>query len=143
MKRVCIWCFLFYLFISCKSYKQNDNVNLSPSDFTIAFGSCNKHNVSNNLWDDVLATSPDVWIWGGDIVYADTDNMKKLQNVYSAQNEVEAYKRLRSKIPVIGTWDDHDYGLNDGGEEFEFKKGSQQEFLNFMGVPKNDVRRDR
>lgn len=41
----------------------------------------------------------------------------------------------------MGTWDDHDYGLNDGGIEFHAKQGSQQLFLDFIGVPQEDVRR--
>ena len=26
-----------------------------------------------------------------------------------------AYINFTKKVPIIGTWDDHDYGLNDGG----------------------------
>jgi alkaline phosphatase D len=48
---------------------------------------------------------------------------------------------LKSKVPVVGTWDDHDYGLNDGGVEFHAKKESQQMLLDFLGVTKDDPRR--
>tara|TARA_R110000868_G_scaffold139911_1_gene355109 strand:+ start:15 stop:1052 length:1038 start_codon:yes stop_codon:yes gene_type:complete len=122
-------------------YKLTDSIGLP--DFTIAFGSCNKHNVDNLLWDDVLNTNPDVWIWGGDIIYADTDKMPKLRRFYALQDSVPGYLALRTKIPVIGTWDDHDYGLNDGGEEFSAKKESQQEFLDFLKVPKDSPRRNQ
>ncbi len=44
-------------------------------------------------------------------------------------------------MPVIGTWDDHDYGLNDGGEEFLKKQESQQAFLDFMEVYLDSPRR--
>ncbi|SMC84477.1 alkaline phosphatase D family protein [Cellulophaga tyrosinoxydans] len=121
--------------------KLTDSIGLP--DFTIAFGSCNKHNVDNLLWDDVLNTNPDVWIWGGDIIYADTDKMPKLRRLYTLQDSVPGYMALRTKIPVIGTWDDHDYGLNDGGEEFKAKKESQQEFLDFLKVPKDSPRRSQ
>ena len=121
--------------------KITDSIGLP--DFTIAFGSCNKHTVENLLWDDVLNTNPDVWIWGGDIIYADTDKMPKLRRFYALQDSVPGYLALRTKIPVIGTWDDHDYGLNDGGEEFSAKKESQQEFLDFLKVPKDSPRRSQ
>lgn len=130
--------FICSLCLSAQKISEAD----SP-DFTIAFGSCNKLNIENLLWDDILATNPDVWIWGGDIVYADTDNMSKLKKIYDAQNKVPGYKKLKEKVPVIGTWDDHDYGLNDGGVEFDAKGGSQQEFLNFMNVSKDSPRRKR
>ncbi len=121
----------------------NEIDTLFVSDFTIAFGSCNKQNVPNLLWDDVLNSKPNVWIWGGDNVYADTDDMKKLANFYAIQNSVSGYAVLKKSVPVIGTWDDHDYGLNDGGVEFKSKKESQQEFLDFFDVPKNSPRRQQ
>nr|WP_299069592.1 alkaline phosphatase D family protein [uncultured Allomuricauda sp.] len=115
----------------------------SEDVFVVSFGSCNKQYLPNPFWDDILAEEPDVWIWGGDIVYADTDEMDKLKAIYAEQSNIEGYKLLRSKVPVIGTWDDHDYGLNDGGEEFSMKKGSQQLLLDFLEVPKDDKRRSQ
>ncbi len=145
MKKFTIALSLLFIIVSCKTNKVNKKPIevLSKSDFTIAFGSCNKHNVENPLWDDVLAVNPDVWIWGGDIVYADTDDMKKMRMIYEAQNNVKGYKKMKETVPVIGTWDDHDYGLNDGGVEFTAKEESQQEFLDFMGVKKESPRRKR
>ena len=131
---------LLFLF-GCKTQKQPLSAKVEKSDFTLAFGSCNKHDLPNLLWDDIENTNPDVWVWGGDIVYADTDDMFKLQAVYNAQDEVAGYKRLKKKVPIIGTWDDHDYGLNDGGVEFDAKRESQQELLNFLDVAEDSPRR--
>lgn len=131
------------IFLGCKNTKVPVVTAAQQPDFTIAFGSCNKSELKNLLWDDVLEATPDIWIWGGDNVYADTDNMNLLRKEYNAQNEVQGYKKLRKKVPIIGTWDDHDYGLNDGGVEFKAKKESQQEFLDFMGVAKDNPRRIR
>ena len=130
-----------YLLLICFICQLGFSQEKENATFTIAFGSCNKHNVNNDLWDDVLLNTPDVWVWGGDIVYADTDKMGKLKRIYKAQNRVKGYKKLKETMPVIGTWDDHDYGLNDGGLEFKAKKESQQAFLDFMGVSKESPRR--
>ena len=81
----------------------------------------------------MLNEKPDVWIWGGDIVYADTDNMTKLKKIYDAQNAVKGYQELKATVPVIGTCDDHDYGLNDGGIEFEAKKRKSASLFRFYG----------
>lgn len=136
------------LFFSCSTKKELVNVapnratiNQFPSHFNLAFGSCNKHDEPNNLWDDILVSNPDVWIWGGDIVYSDTYNMKKLRRLYNKQNSVAGYAALKSKVPVIGTWDDHDYGVNDSGSDYSKKNESQQELLNFLGVPEDSPRR--
>jgi len=132
---------LLLLFASCKTTQSIISEEKPEASFTIAFGSCNKHTVQNDLWDDVLATHPDVWIWGGDIIYADTDNAQKIAEMYNLQKQVKGYQSLRATLPVIGTWDDHDYGLNDGGSEFVSKKESQQVFLDFMDVPADSPRR--
>ena len=126
---------------ACKPLQSANTQMSEDNEFIVAFGSCNKQDMENALWDDVLATNPDVWIWGGDIVYADTDDMEKMGRMYTAQKNVPGYKKLAQEIPIIGTWDDHDYGLNDGGVEFRAKKESQQQLLNFLGVPKDSPRR--
>ena len=115
----------------------------SDAILNIAFGSCNKQDLENHLWDDILGMQPDLWIWGGDNIYADTDNMDIMRKMYAAQDQVPGYRKLKKSTPVLGTWDDHDYGLNDGGVEFAAKAASQQEFLDFLNVPKNDLRRSR
>lgn len=124
--------------ISCGPAK---NTVQGKDEFIIAFGSCNKASLPNLLWDDIQKTNPDVWIWGGDNIYADTDDMQKLARMYEAQKEIPGYKKLTAVTPIIGTWDDHDYGLNDGGTEFVAKRESQQKFLDFMNVPANSSRR--
>lgn len=141
MRKIILLLGFFLLTFGCKSIKPDKVNDVDVTDFTIAFGSCNKNTIDNLLWDDVLSANPDVWIWGGDIVYADTDDMSKLKATYDAQNKVAGYKQVKNKMPVIGTWDDHDYGLNDGGVEFAAKKQSQQQFLDFMDVSQESPRR--
>ncbi len=126
------------LFLSCATQKKKPvNVD-NTADFTLAFGSCNKTDIPNLLWDDILNIKPDVWVWGGDNIYADTDDMVKLKQMYAAQNKIDGYDALKNATTILGTWDDHDYGLNDGGVEFTAKAESQQMFLDFMNVAKND-----
>lgn len=132
---------LSFLLLSCKS--KSENAAEFQSDFILTFGSCNRTELPNMLWDDVLAAAPDVWIWGGDIVYADTDSIPLLESAYRSQLAVPGYAELAAQVPVMGTWDDHDYGLNDGGAEFAAKAESQQAFLDFLGVDAADPRRNR
>lgn len=131
------------LIAGCKTATTGIASPPANPEFTIAFGSCNKASLPNELWDDVLAADPDIWIWGGDNIYADTDDMEKMRQMYAAQNKVPGYRAVKGKMPVIGTWDDHDYGINDGGVEFLAKKESQQQFLDFMGVSATDDLRNQ
>lgn len=123
------------LFYSCLTPKAVAEKTSNEPDFVLAFGSCNRTDLPNLLWDDIINTSPDLWVWGGDNIYADTDDMQLLRKMYAEQNSIEGYKKLVKTTPIIGTWDDHDYGLNDGGVEYMSKVESQQEFLNFMNEP--------
>jgi alkaline phosphatase D len=115
--------------------------NTKNEEFIISFGSCNKQYVENILWPEISKNNPKVWIWGGDNVYSDTDSMPKLKADYDMQWNQKGYKEFANSVAVIGTWDDHDYGLNDGGYDFYKKKESQQLFLDFLKVPKEDARR--
>ncbi|AZJ32169.1 alkaline phosphatase D [Tenacibaculum mesophilum] len=116
-------------------------LSFSQDTFSIAFGSCNNQKLNNPFWENILSLQPDVWIWGGDNIYADTNNMRKMKRMYKSQKKVKGYKELTTKVPILATWDDHDYGKNDAGVEFEMKDESQQLFLDFLDVPKNSPRR--
>ncbi|WP_276390158.1 alkaline phosphatase D family protein [Eudoraea chungangensis] len=132
---------LILLLVSCSTKKDLTDTPVPGSELTIAFGSCNKVDIENLLWDDILKSKPVLWIWGGDNIYADTEDVNEIRAMYEAQNNIKGYKKLKRKTQVIGTWDDHDYGLNDGGKEFVSKRGSQQAFLDFLEVPANHPRR--
>jgi alkaline phosphatase D len=144
IRSVHIVCYLL-IFTACKPVQTPAVKTVTPegSAFRIAFGSCNKTSLENPFWDDVQALAPDLWIWGGDNIYADTDDMDKMRVMYQRQQAVPEYREMADKIQVIGTWDDHDYGLNDGGVEFEAKTASQQAFLDFMGVAPDSPRRQQ
>ncbi|NND16458.1 MAG: alkaline phosphatase family protein, partial [Eudoraea sp.] len=132
----------FILLFSCSS-KKIKTPEADPGAFVIAFGSCNDHLRPNLLWDDILNTQPDIWIWGGDNIYADTDDMAKMRKMYEEQKAIPGYAKLISEVPIIGSWDDHDYGKNDGGSDYVSREGSQSAFLDFMGVPADSPRRNQ
>ncbi len=119
------------LFCSCTKKKE----------FVISFGSCNNQNIPNQLWSPILSNEPDLFIWGGDIIYSDTENMVLMKENYKKMKEDSAYLAFKKQIPIIGTWDDHDYGLNDGGVNYLKKDSVQQIFLDFFDVATNHPRR--
>ncbi len=141
-KRVFI---LLILFISCKEkvvYNVVEN-NTFHTDLTLAFGSCNNQGIQNVLFDEILKNKPKVFIWGGDVIYSDTDNPLILANNYNKFNQDRVYQNFKNNVKIIGTWDDHDYGINDGGFENPIKEEAEQLFLNFLDVSKMDKRRNQ
>jgi alkaline phosphatase D len=110
---------------------------------TIAFGSCSRQSLPQPLWDDVVAQKPDLWIWLGDNIYGDSENMDTLRAKYALQKSNPVYQQLRQSTSIMEVWDDHDYGVNDGGKEYPYRRESQQLMLDFLDVPATDSRRTR
>lgn len=144
MKKILFVLISFFLLFSCKIKKVETKTNsTNKADFIIAFGSCNKQFKTNILWQEILKNNPDLWIWGGDIIYSDTEKMSKMKENYNILLNQKDYKSIKNNLPIMATWDDHDYGLNDGGLEYSKKKEAQQLFLDFLGIDKKNVRRKR
>lgn len=109
--------------------------------FKIAFGSCARETSKTQLWAEIANKKPNVWMWIGDNVYADTHNIDSLRAAYAKQKSHADYQQLIKTSTIIGTWDDHDYGVNDGGKFFSKKEQSKEELLRFLDVPAEaDVR---
>lgn len=108
------------------------------TDLILSFGSCNNQRIKNVLFKEILKNKPKAFIWGGDIVYSDTDNPKVLQENFEKFKKDSTYAYFRTHTEVLGTWDDHDYGRNDGGFENPIKKEAQQLFLDFLDVNTNN-----
>jgi alkaline phosphatase D len=109
----------------------------------IAFGSCNKMSMPQTMWQHVNANNPQLWVWLGDIIYADTSDMRALAAHYKKLKTTPDYKKMRAKTQVIGVYDDHDYGVNDGCSDYPMKKGAKKCLMDFMDVPMNSVIRKR
>ncbi|MEL0271672.1 MAG: alkaline phosphatase D family protein, partial [Flavobacteriaceae bacterium] len=138
------------LIVSCSQNPKSESneslvfvEDIPPHSSRIAFGSCNNAYASNELWDDIFLAQPEAWIWGGDIVYADSDDFETIEKHYRRQLENQEYRRLTESTKILATWDDHDYGMNDGGVTFSAKDKSQEAFLNFLKVEQSDSRRDQ
>ncbi|MFO0864903.1 MAG: alkaline phosphatase D family protein [Gemmataceae bacterium] len=107
----------------------------------IGFGSCAKQDKPQPIWDAVIETKPELFVLLGDNIYADTQDMELMRAKYKLFGEQAGFIKLKQACPVMATWDDHDYGGNDAGAEYPKRKESQQIFLDFFGIPKDDPRR--
>lgn len=109
----------------------------------LAFGSCSFQFGKQKIWKSVVEKKPQLWVWLGDIIYADTEDMDKMRSKYGQLGANPNYNLLKKACPIIATWDDHDFGSNDIGEHYLMKKESQQIFLDFFETPVDDARRTR
>lgn len=109
----------------------------------IAFGSCGSQKKDQPIWADVAAAKPDLFLFVGDNIYGDTEDMQVLADKYAQLGAKPGYQKLLATCPVLATWDDHDYGVNDGGSWYPKRVESQKVMLDFFDVPADSPRQAR
>lgn len=110
----------------------------------IAFLSCIDHRNSDKrreFWRGLASYKPQAVVMGGDNVYI--HEPKAEENPITEQDfwrvimiswrSVEYY-RLPELIPTFGTWDDHDYAMNNGDETYVAKDIAKKLFQMFYGT---------
>ena len=98
----------------------------------IAFGSCaNQHNPCP-IWGTIGRYDPNLLLLLGDTIYADLQDGRlkpatpdRIAQAYQELAAVPDFKKLHRDVPIMATWDDHDYGYNDYGKEYPFKEQSK------------------
>lgn len=107
----------------------------------IAFGSCNNTSKDLSYWSLIDRDAPDLWIWLGDNIYADLTTLAERESRYMQLKYYPGYAKFRSKTPIIGTWDDHDYGYNNSNGSYWSKEESQKLFCDFMDIDRGAAAR--
>jgi alkaline phosphatase D len=105
------------------------------------------------IWQAIQAYKPELFLFGGDNVYADVKDGKAVTDLaalpdaiataYAKASVIPGMKALRESVPHLAVWDDHDYGLNDGGVDFPLKGEAKRQFVEFWKLPPDDPRRTR
>jgi alkaline phosphatase D len=133
--------FLLPLFAACNNPSEEVP---NYSELSLAFGSCSDQTSPNPLFSEMFENDLDAFVWLGDIVYADSENPGIIAEAYDVLKESGEYQELLNQdFPILGTWDDHDYGENDAGKEWPIKEESKDLFLNFLDVAQEDPIRSR
>jgi alkaline phosphatase D len=96
-----------------------------------AFGSCVNENRSMAFWDVIAAQKPQAFLLIGDNVYGDTGSFSSaeiptLTASYRKLSSRQEFDRFRRSVPMMTTWDDHDFGANDAGGSFAFKEQAER-----------------
>lgn len=111
-----------------------------PSDSAeitrLAFGSCLHQARPQPIWKAILAAKPDLMLMMGDNVYGDFNDPsgERLAAAYAAQAARDEFREARTNVPMLAIWDDHDYGMNDGGADFEHRTKAAEIFHRFWGT---------
>lgn len=115
---------------------------LTVENDSVRFAICSCMDQDNHkpeIWASLLAAKPDVIFFIGDHVYADrgagsggADPDHLWEKFSEARQTLEIF-HLPQLIPIIATWDDHDFGLNDTDSlSYPYVAESQINFSQFF-----------
>lgn len=127
--------------ITCAGLLASSQPN-SDETFSIAFGSCGHQDHPLPIFDHVAAHRPDVFVFLGDNIYGDTDDMTVMRQKYEQLGSKPSYQNLKRNTEILATWDDHDFGRNDAGRHYPHKADSKAVFLDFFEEPEGSSRYD-
>jgi hypothetical protein len=108
----------------------------------VAFGSCRKQHRPQPVWEAVSRLRPSVWLWTGDYVYGGKHPLEpeELREHYKTAGKSEHLLR-KSQAIIDGVYDDHDYGVNDGGKHWRHRDAARQLFLDHVTESPSDSAR--
>ena len=113
----------------------------------IAIGSCLVPTRDSAIFNEISNTNADLFLFIGDNVYSETEKddpeLKSLKAGYGMLADSKPFASLRKTMPVLVTWDDHDFGANDGGGDWPHKQTSQALYNHVWAIDPDDVRTSR
>ncbi len=115
-------------------------LDLAKREVRMALVSCAAgYLYESEIWQQLNQSDPEFVLFIGDNVYADRPNLvtkkpadpKQLWEQYvNARQRYDFFFR-RELVPALATWDDHDFGKDDGDMHFEHAEASRQVFSEF------------
>ena len=100
---------LFLFLLSCSRIDQSKSHPVTK----IAFGSCGWEKHPLPIFNHVVDHNPNMFIFLGDNIYGDTQNMDTLRAKYERLGNKKSYQNMKKHVPIYAVWDDHDYGWDD------------------------------
>tara|TARA_X000000368_G_scaffold208837_1_gene164938 strand:+ start:3035 stop:4024 length:990 start_codon:yes stop_codon:yes gene_type:complete len=116
-------------------FSQSDN------SFILGMGSClDQDSDQVEIWSSLERENLTEFFFLGDNVYGDKKNgsLENMQSSYKKQSE--NLPDWLNQIEINAIWDDHDYGMNDGGGDYKNKAQAQKLFLDFWKIKEADRR---
>jgi hypothetical protein len=94
-----------------------------PYNFTVALASCAQTGSKSVVFDEITAENADVFIHMGDLHYEDIteNNLQKRLDAVSTVLASSQQAQLYRSTGLVYMYDDHDFGANDAGADFEIQ----------------------
>jgi alkaline phosphatase D len=141
--RIALYCVFLFLSSSVISETSNTKLHDSPSALTIGFGSCADQKAAQPIWKAINQHQPDLFIFMGDNIYPTNNDLDTLMRSYQQLAEQPHFAKLKSKTPLLATWDDNDYAKTDGGKTNPAKYKAKNALINFFNYPELNALKDQ
>ncbi|WP_194851877.1 alkaline phosphatase D family protein [Nonlabens antarcticus] len=119
----------------------------NPPDFRVALGSCSFiHEVQDDnpqpygggyeIFNSITQKNPDLMLWMGDNMYLRTPDFlteNGIRHRYRHTRRNTEMQELLATTHNYATWDDHDYGPNDGNRSYVLKETTEKVFNDYWG----------
>ena len=133
----------YHLFIKLFLIQAIISSPVDANSIKLGLGSCLDQDFPQPIWNSIEKENLNYFIFLGDNVYGDSPDGKLDKLKYAYKKQESLLPNFLNDINVLSIWDDHDYGLNDGGGSYSLKKESQKMFLDFWEIPSDDMRSSR
>lgn len=102
----------------------------------VAFGCCLQHDQRQPVFDALTHSDPDVFVFLGNSLDVDADDMDDLLAEYEVFNRFRGPRLLRRQSAVMSVWGRNDYRMNgNAGRENPIKYAVRNHFLTFWREP--------
>ncbi len=107
----------------------------------ITLGSCLRPENDAPILASMAGEGADLALMLGDNVYGDAYSgdmrLNELRAAYAALRDSAQFAAVTAASPVLATWDDHDFGLNDAGGDFSAREYAETIFETFWSTPED------
>ena len=138
----------YYETIDPSTLPQGPALPMQSTISKILVASCNDEELDSPALAQIAKEDADLFLMIGDNVYGDRDgrdyanNQPELEELRESFADLAArpeFQAVRAKFPMMVAWDDHDYGLNDGGKHFAFRQYAELIHETFWGLGDDEV----
>ena len=139
--------------IKTTSYYIKESINhpeITITNFTFGSGYYGRYTNNKNIFKTINKHNSNLFIFLGNIVninkpdffflFKNTikNNWTLAEKFYKKAKDEIYYKKISKEKPIIGIWDEYDYGIKNGNKYYKDKEISKKLFLNFLNFPKDN-----
>ena len=106
-----------------------------PNSLKILFGSCLNARKNTRVLAAVQENPKDALLLLGDNIYAQSNSPRSVEEQYALLGANPLFQSIRAQTPILATWDDHDFGKDNGDGSYINKDHSREQFLQFFRGP--------